>query len=165
MNVFDLPNQLIQNYSSYISIFIQFQDEHIRKYVNQQLSEGLVWLDLLDPQGYAARVEASDFHVETFWVLKEKEIKDYGQYHTRRLVLEAWDWLEGVEVGNSDGFLTGTHQHEAGKGTASRGDLDPSGEERRQAGIPTKGSTSASKEGASGRGEPRSAIILRLWAV
>jgi len=30
---------------------------------------------------------------ETFRVLKEKEEKQYGEYRTRRLVLEAWDKL------------------------------------------------------------------------
>jgi hypothetical protein len=28
-------------------------------------------------------------------VLKEKEIKKYGEYRTNRLVLEAWERLEG----------------------------------------------------------------------
>jgi len=59
--------------------------------------------DPLDPVGYAQRVAASDFPGETFRVLKEKEIRQYGEYRTRRLVLEAWDRLEGVEVGNPDG--------------------------------------------------------------
>ena len=59
--------------------------------------------DPLDPAGYAQRVAASDFPGETFRVLKEKEIRQYGEYRTRRLVLEAWDRLEGVEVGNPDG--------------------------------------------------------------
>jgi hypothetical protein len=60
--------------------------------------------DPLDPVGYAQRVAASDFPGETFRVLKEKEIKQYSEYRTRRLVLEAWDRLEGVEVGNPDGY-------------------------------------------------------------
>ena len=34
------------------------------------------------------------FPGETFRVLKEKEEKQYGEYRTRRLVLEAWDKLE-----------------------------------------------------------------------
>jgi hypothetical protein len=46
--------------------------------------------DPLDPQGYAARVAASTFPGETFRVLKEKELRQYGEYRTRRLVLEAW---------------------------------------------------------------------------
>jgi len=54
---------------------------------------------VLDPE----EVYGPDFPGETFRVLKEKEIKLYGEYRTRRLVLEAWDRLEGVEVSNPDG--------------------------------------------------------------
>ncbi len=53
---------------------------------------------ILDPQD----VYGPDFPGETFRVLKDKEIRQYGEYRTRRLVLEAWDRLEGVEVGNPD---------------------------------------------------------------
>lgn len=42
---------------------------------------------ILDPQD----VYGPDFPGETFRVLKEKELKKYGEYRTRRLVLEAWD--------------------------------------------------------------------------
>lgn len=45
---------------------------------------------ILDP----ADVYGPDFPGETFRVLKEKEIKKYGEYRTRRLVLEAWDRME-----------------------------------------------------------------------
>jgi hypothetical protein len=31
------------------------------------------------------------FNGETFRILKEKEEREYGEYRTRRLVLEAWD--------------------------------------------------------------------------
>ena len=44
---------------------------------------------ILDPQD----VYGPDFPGETFRVLKEKEIKLYGEYRTRRLVLEAWEKL------------------------------------------------------------------------
>jgi hypothetical protein len=60
--------------------------------------------DPLDPAVYGARRNESDFPGETFRVLKDKEIRQYGEYRTRRLVLEAWDRLEGVEVGNPDGY-------------------------------------------------------------
>jgi hypothetical protein len=46
---------------------------------------------ILDPHD----VYGPDFPGETFRVLKEKEIKLYGEYRTRRLVLEAWDREEG----------------------------------------------------------------------
>ncbi|MBD3342457.1 MAG: N-6 DNA methylase [Candidatus Lokiarchaeota archaeon] len=49
---------------------------------------------ILDPQD----VYGPDFPGETFRVLKEKEIKKYGEYRTRRLVLEAWDRLERGEL-------------------------------------------------------------------
>lgn len=32
-----------------------------------------------------------DYLSETFRVLKENEIRSYGEYRTRRLVLAAWD--------------------------------------------------------------------------
>ncbi|PNK05471.1 restriction endonuclease [Cylindrospermopsis raciborskii S07] len=42
---------------------------------------------ILDP----ADVYGADFPSETFRVLKNNEIKQYGEYRTQRLVLEAWD--------------------------------------------------------------------------
>lgn len=49
--------------------------------------------DPLDPAGYATRAAASTFPGETFRVLKEKELSQFGEYRTRRLVLEAWEKL------------------------------------------------------------------------
>ncbi|MBI5525931.1 MAG: N-6 DNA methylase [Deltaproteobacteria bacterium] len=46
---------------------------------------------ILDP----ADVYGPDFPSETFRVLKEKEMAKFGEYRTRRLVLEAWDRLWG----------------------------------------------------------------------
>lgn len=48
---------------------------------------------ILDPQD----VYGPDFPGETFRVLKEKEIKQFGEYRTRRLVLEAWERLNREE--------------------------------------------------------------------
>ncbi len=45
---------------------------------------------ILDPKD----VYGPDFPSETFRVLKEKEERAYGEYRTRRLVLEAWDRFE-----------------------------------------------------------------------
>src|SRR5690606_16581467 len=42
---------------------------------------------ILDPQ----EVYGAGFPGETFRVLKEKEIRQYKEYRTRRLVLEAWE--------------------------------------------------------------------------
>jgi hypothetical protein len=47
---------------------------------------------ILDPQD----VYGPDFPGETFRVLKDKEMRLYGEYRTRRLVLEAWERM-GIE--------------------------------------------------------------------
>ncbi|WP_030539563.1 N-6 DNA methylase [Sphingobium sp. DC-2] len=45
---------------------------------------------ILDP----ADVKGPDYPSETFRVLKDKEIRQHGEYRTRRLVLAAWDRME-----------------------------------------------------------------------
>ncbi|ENO94811.1 type II DNA modification enzyme [Thauera sp. 28] len=45
---------------------------------------------ILDP----ADVMGEDYPSETFRVLKNNEMREFGEYRTRRLVLEAWDRLE-----------------------------------------------------------------------
>lgn len=50
-------------------------------------------LYILDPKA----VYGEDFPGETFRVLKNKDIRKYGEYRTKRLVLEAWDRLEKGE--------------------------------------------------------------------
>ncbi len=46
---------------------------------------------ILDPKD----VYGEDFPSETFRVLKEKEIKQFGEYQTKRLVMEAWANMKG----------------------------------------------------------------------
>jgi hypothetical protein len=50
---------------------------------------------ILDPK----EVHGEAFPGETFRVLKDKEIRVYGEFRTRRLVLEAWGRLEGGNNG------------------------------------------------------------------
>jgi hypothetical protein len=47
---------------------------------------------ILDP----ADVMGDDYPSETFRVLKNSELRDYGEYRTQRLVLEAWDRMTGA---------------------------------------------------------------------
>ncbi len=49
---------------------------------------------ILDP----VDVKGTDYPSETFRVLKDKEIRQFGEYRTRRLVLEAWDRMEVSQV-------------------------------------------------------------------
>ncbi|MCX6064967.1 MAG: hypothetical protein NT121_04335 [Chloroflexi bacterium] len=53
---------------------------------------------ILDPK----EVYGEDFPGETFRVLKDKEMRLYGEFRTRRLVLEAWDRLDGVEINSPE---------------------------------------------------------------
>lgn len=47
MDVFNLRKSLVDDYSSYISSFIQIDNPAIKKYVDQQLQGGLLWPDPL----------------------------------------------------------------------------------------------------------------------
>ena len=49
---------------------------------------------ILDP----ADVMGADYPSETFRVLKNSEIRDFGEYRTQKLVLEAWDRLESGDL-------------------------------------------------------------------
>jgi hypothetical protein len=51
---------------------------------------------ILDP----ADVKGEDYPSETFRVLKNNEMKRFGEFRTRRLVLEAWDRLEKGDLVN-----------------------------------------------------------------
>lgn len=49
-----------------------------------------------DELRYTLRIDPKEVHGEgfpgkTFRVLKEKEVKQFGEYRTRRLVLDVWD--------------------------------------------------------------------------
>jgi hypothetical protein len=49
---------------------------------------------ILDP----AEVLGADYPSETFRVLKNGEMRDFGEYRTQRLVLEAWDRLKSGDL-------------------------------------------------------------------
>ncbi len=54
---------------------------------------------ILDPKD----VMGADYPSETFRVLKEGEMRTYGEYRTRRLVLEAWDQQASVSSAQQPG--------------------------------------------------------------
>jgi hypothetical protein len=54
----------------------------------------LLWSDPLIPEEYQNRCDSSTFPGETFRVLKMREIRKFGEYRTRRLVLEAWERMQ-----------------------------------------------------------------------
>jgi hypothetical protein len=50
-----------------------------------------LWKAVANPQRRA-------FPGETFRVLKEKELRQFGEYRTRRLVVEAWERLKSSKT-------------------------------------------------------------------
>lgn len=50
---------------------------------------------VLDP----ADTKGADYPSETFRVLKEREFRQFGEYRTQRLVLDAWDRLTATQIG------------------------------------------------------------------
>ena len=73
---------------------------------------------VLDPED----VMGPDYPSETFRVLKEKEERAFGEYRTRRLVLEAWDRLvaEGVFDPERESGLSDHERDRARLGRAER---------------------------------------------
>jgi hypothetical protein len=63
---------------------------------------------ILDP----ADVKGPDYPSETFRVLKEKEIRQHGEYRTRRLVLEAWDRMVADGTFTALDLSSGTKEQE-----------------------------------------------------
>lgn len=53
---------------------------------------------ILDP----ADIQGCDYPSETFRVLKNNELKQFGEYRTRRLVLDAWDKLDDLILEMND---------------------------------------------------------------
>jgi hypothetical protein len=61
---------------------------------------------ILDPK----EVMGEDYPSETFRVLKESEIRSFGEYRTRRLVLEAWD-QQSLTMEDTSGALVAPVQY------------------------------------------------------
>ncbi|MDE0175189.1 MAG: N-6 DNA methylase [Defluviicoccus sp.] len=54
-------------------------------------------LYILDP----ANIFGEDCGVETFKALRNREVREFGEYRTQTLILEAWDRLERGEIGEA----------------------------------------------------------------
>lgn len=115
MNILQFHKNIISSHRSYIQSFLNIKDPRIADFVDREINNKKLWLEplvqfnptfekgtsisslgkeqvlqyILDPQD----VYGPDFPGETFRVLKEKEIRQYGEYRTKRLVMVAWDKL------------------------------------------------------------------------
>jgi|SRR5215472_968633 len=121
MDAFGLLDAVTSDYANYVQSFLRIRNPEIARYVTDKLNEGVLWppplvqlapsyqedrtVDeaylysltrdelryILDPKD----VYGPDFPGDTFRLLKEKEIRQFAEYRTQRLVLEAWDRLAG----------------------------------------------------------------------
>lgn len=71
---------------------------------------------ILDP----AEVYGEDFPGETFRVMKKKELKQYGEYRTQRLVLEAWERLHWIDEAEQAARLQAAWEAYQAEGQALR---------------------------------------------
>ncbi|MEX1214726.1 N-6 DNA methylase [Saccharospirillum sp.] len=70
---------------------------------------------ILDP----ADIEGPDYPSETFRVLQKNDLKNYGEYRTQRLVLEAWDRLHEQETSQDENpYRIAASQSDDNLGTA-----------------------------------------------
>jgi len=101
MSIFNLHSNVLTDYRDSVRSFFSVVDDCAREFIGRELVKLDAWFAraygltrdelryILDP----ADVHGPDFPGETFLALKEKETAKFGEYRTRRLVLEAWDKL------------------------------------------------------------------------
>lgn len=119
-NVFNFRDQLVDEYSTFSRSFSKIFACDINDKVEQEYSEGRYWPEYLiqiNPTHLSAELDVNyahlygltrdelcyildpadvmgdDYPSETFRVLKNGELREFGEYRTQRLVLEAWDRL------------------------------------------------------------------------
>lgn len=111
---------------------------------------------ILDPQD----VYGPDFPGETFRVLKDNEIAKFGEYRTRRLVLEAWDRLE-ADLGpvDPDRLKSYVSSEPASKGM-DRGNTDQS--RKQSPSAPFRGKQPVSQQSAQNTTSKSSAPTARF---
>jgi hypothetical protein len=96
-----IHSNVLADYRDFVRSFFRVVDDRAGDFTDIKLKGRDGWFaraygltrdelrNILDP----ADVHGPDFPGETFRVLKEKETAKFGEYSTRRLVLEAWDRL------------------------------------------------------------------------
>lgn len=82
MNVFTQRNSLIEDYSSYISSFIQIKDKKIEAYINQSIEQDLRWpnpLIQLNPILYSGKINLPVIKEDNLSI-SQLTLSDFGLY-------------------------------------------------------------------------------------
>jgi ATP-dependent helicase YprA (DUF1998 family)/very-short-patch-repair endonuclease len=115
MNVFELNQYLISDYSSYIRSFIQIRDKRIDEYVQKSLDEGLLWPEPLiqlnpsfEPGQWIEELVAGEIlHPECRRIFRiNKNQQEEGQ--PLRLHKHQADAIKAAKAGDSYVLTTGT---------------------------------------------------------
>jgi len=114
MDVFDLRNQLVSEYESYISSFIRIRDQKIRDFVDEKLDQGLLWPDpliQLNPSFSPGKwvdelVEEGLLHNECKKIFRIKN--DDGRDERLRLHKHQEDAIRVADTGANYVLTTGT---------------------------------------------------------
>lgn len=115
MNVFELNQNLIRDYSSYIRSFINIRDERIKEYTQQCLDEGLLWPEALiqlnpsfEPGEWIEDLVANGtLHEECSRIFRHSKDLD-GEGQPLRLHRHQTDAIEAARTGNNYVLTTGT---------------------------------------------------------
>ena len=114
MDVFQLRNRLVEDYSSYIRSFIQIRDEQINRLVDDEISDGLLWPDpliQLNPSFQPGKwidelADEGILHEECRRVFRIK--KDPGEGAPLRLHTHQEEAVRIARTGNNYVLTTGT---------------------------------------------------------
>ena len=115
MRVFDVRNQLVNEYSRYVESFIEIRDDRIRNLVSTKLEEGMLWPDPLVQLNPAfkpgawidALVEEEILHSECLNIFKKGKSSDSGG-EKMRLHFHQEEALRTAKTGENYILTTGT---------------------------------------------------------
>ncbi len=115
MDIFGLRNRLVQDYSNYIQSFILIQDARVRKYVDENIENGLLWPDpliQLNPSFETGEwiddlVQQEVLHEECGLIFRIKETPE-EEGKPLRLHQHQSDAVKAAKTGNNYILTTGT---------------------------------------------------------
>ncbi|MEI7845696.1 MAG: DEAD/DEAH box helicase [Chloroflexota bacterium] len=115
MNVFDLRNSLVKDYSSYITSFINIRDEKIHRYVQEQLENGLLWPESLiqinpafEPGHWVDELVAEDLLHKTCGKVFRRKDEDNPEGSRFRFHQHQEDAIRVAQGGHNYVLTTGT---------------------------------------------------------
>jgi hypothetical protein len=108
VDVFDLRDRLIDDYRHYVGSFMALRDRRIRERVLTNLDEGTFWPGpriglnpAFEPGGWIDDLVAEGLLHPLCSDIERKDVATYGEYRTKRLVLEVYDAMATAAATNT----------------------------------------------------------------